>query len=145
MTVPTKTTSSCCNPWHAPAGAFEHVQADIRAGAKNKIGRNAKSARRVIIDILDILHGDVRGIEHGRDDFLGRCLAEENLNLKHHSTSRPLGKGMRVTLCPIAEIRQELHFRCVPCARPAGAFSVSPRFRHPKLRSRLPERLSIFS
>src|ERR1700735_2316596 len=69
VTVPTNTTSSCCNPWHVPAGAFEQVQADIWAGAKNKIGRIARSARPVIIDMLDILHGAAYGIERRREDF----------------------------------------------------------------------------
>ena len=66
VTVPTNTTSSGCKPWHVPAGAFEHVQADIPPGTKNNNGSIAKITRRIIADIV---HGAARGIECERDDF----------------------------------------------------------------------------
>jgi hypothetical protein len=70
MTVPTNTTSSCCKPWQVPGGALEQVQADIPPGTKNNIGSIARTARRIIVDIV---HGAARGIECEGYDFSEKC------------------------------------------------------------------------
>jgi hypothetical protein len=69
VTVPMKTTSSDCNPGQTPGGAFEHVQAETKAGQKRKIGSILKITREVIVDIL---HGaecriESAGLIFGRD------------------------------------------------------------------------------
>jgi hypothetical protein len=80
MTVPTNTTSSGCKPWHVPAGAFEHVQADIPPDAKNNNGSITKITRRIIVDIV---HGAARGIECEEDDSSEKCPGQRHSSLEH--------------------------------------------------------------